>query len=210
MSIIISHSHYLHVAFVPVLVFQTFDRMIFGRLSFLEKGGTWWQYGAHKWYVMRKSLGTAALHFHHWNWKAMFAPIVRRLIWSRRFGWVTKHCSWSHVACTVINCWLTQEGCTFRNFSYWFNTFTTFRENTVGSGFMSVSSRSKVGYSRNLHAMLCFHGRTLRGFWLHVSKLWVVAELAAPKSYQRDHSSWKAPYQTSKPETTQSEDHTSR
>jgi len=37
MSIIISHSHFLHVAFVSVLVLQTFDRMIFGRLSFPEE-----------------------------------------------------------------------------------------------------------------------------------------------------------------------------
>jgi len=58
MSIIISHSHYLHVALVSFLAFQTSDRMIFGKLSFLEKGGTWWQYGAHKWYAMGKSLGT--------------------------------------------------------------------------------------------------------------------------------------------------------
>jgi len=42
MSIIISHSHFLHVAFVSVLVLQTFDRMIFGRLSFPEE----------KWYVV--------------------------------------------------------------------------------------------------------------------------------------------------------------
>ena len=29
-------------------------------LVFLEKGGTWWQYGAHKWYAMGKSFWTAA------------------------------------------------------------------------------------------------------------------------------------------------------
>jgi len=23
---------------------------------FLEQGGTWWQYGSHKWYAIRKSL----------------------------------------------------------------------------------------------------------------------------------------------------------
>jgi len=34
MSIIISHSHYLHVTFMSVLVFPIFVRMIFGRLSF--------------------------------------------------------------------------------------------------------------------------------------------------------------------------------
>ena len=28
---------------------------------FLEQGGTWWQYGSHKWYAIRKSLRTTAL-----------------------------------------------------------------------------------------------------------------------------------------------------
>jgi len=41
MVIIISHSHYLHVAFVSILVFQTFDRMIFGKLSF--PGTRWYE-----------------------------------------------------------------------------------------------------------------------------------------------------------------------
>jgi len=30
----ISHSHFLHVTVVSILVFQTFDRMTFGELSF--------------------------------------------------------------------------------------------------------------------------------------------------------------------------------
>jgi len=34
-----SHSHYLHVAFVSILVFRTFDRIIFGALTF---PGTRW------------------------------------------------------------------------------------------------------------------------------------------------------------------------
>jgi len=34
MAFIISHSHFVLVAFVSITVFQTFDRMIFGRLSF--------------------------------------------------------------------------------------------------------------------------------------------------------------------------------
>jgi len=42
MAIQISHSHFAHVAFVSILVFQTFDRMIFGTLTF---PGT-------RWYVM--------------------------------------------------------------------------------------------------------------------------------------------------------------
>jgi len=39
MAIILSHSHFLHVAFVSILVFQTFDRIIFGTLTF---SGTRW------------------------------------------------------------------------------------------------------------------------------------------------------------------------
>jgi len=34
MAIMISHSHLVHVSFVSILIFQTFDQMIFGRLSF--------------------------------------------------------------------------------------------------------------------------------------------------------------------------------
>ena len=33
MAIKISHSHFVHVGFVSILVFQTFDRMIFGTLT---------------------------------------------------------------------------------------------------------------------------------------------------------------------------------
>jgi len=39
MTIKISHSHFVHVAFVSILVFQTFDRLIFGTLTF---PGTMW------------------------------------------------------------------------------------------------------------------------------------------------------------------------
>ena len=42
MAIKSSHSHFVHVAYVSILVFQTFDRMIFGTLTF---PGT-------RWYVM--------------------------------------------------------------------------------------------------------------------------------------------------------------
>jgi len=34
MAIKISSSHFVHVAFASILVFQTFDRMIFGTLTF--------------------------------------------------------------------------------------------------------------------------------------------------------------------------------
>jgi len=33
-AIILSHSHFLHVAFVSILVVQTFDRIVFGTLTF--------------------------------------------------------------------------------------------------------------------------------------------------------------------------------
>jgi len=39
MAIRFSHSHFVHVGFVSILVFQTFDRMIFGTLTF---PGTRW------------------------------------------------------------------------------------------------------------------------------------------------------------------------
>ena len=61
MAIILSHSHFLHVAFVSIVVFQTFDRMIFGTLTF---SGTRWYVltiRTHKWYATRKSLGTTGL-----------------------------------------------------------------------------------------------------------------------------------------------------
>ena len=63
MAIIISHSHYLYVSFVSILVFKTFDEMIADRYEFSwNTGGTWWQYRTHKWYTIRKSLGTTDLY----------------------------------------------------------------------------------------------------------------------------------------------------
>ena len=41
--------------------FQTFDQTIFCTFTFLEQGGTCWHYRTHKWYVIRKSLGTTDL-----------------------------------------------------------------------------------------------------------------------------------------------------
>jgi len=34
MTAIIFHNHFVHVAFMSILVFQTFDQVVFGRLSF--------------------------------------------------------------------------------------------------------------------------------------------------------------------------------
>ena len=56
MTIIISHSHFVHVVFVSILVFQSSDRMTFGRRVFLEQGGTWWQYGADSQMVRHQKL----------------------------------------------------------------------------------------------------------------------------------------------------------
>jgi len=42
MVILISHSHFLRVAFVSILVFQTFDRIMFGTLTSPET----------RWYVL--------------------------------------------------------------------------------------------------------------------------------------------------------------
>jgi len=59
MAIIISHSHFVYVEIVSILVFQTFVRIIFGTLTF--PGTRCWQYGTHKWYAIRKRLGTTDL-----------------------------------------------------------------------------------------------------------------------------------------------------
>jgi len=58
MAIILFHHQAI---FVSILVFQTFDRIVFGRLSLPEQSGTWWQYGTHQWYTIRGSLGTTVL-----------------------------------------------------------------------------------------------------------------------------------------------------
>jgi len=42
MAIILSYSHFLHVAFVSILVFRTFDRITFVTLTFPET----------RWYVL--------------------------------------------------------------------------------------------------------------------------------------------------------------
>jgi len=54
----ISHNHFIHVAFVSILVSQTFDRAIFGTLSF--PGTRWYMVTVRdpEWYAIRKSLGT--------------------------------------------------------------------------------------------------------------------------------------------------------
>jgi len=61
MAIKISHSHFVHVAFVSILVFQTFDRMIFGTLTF--PGTRWYVMTARdiQWYATRKSLRTTGV-----------------------------------------------------------------------------------------------------------------------------------------------------
>jgi len=63
MAIIVSHRHFVHVAFVSILVFQTSDRMVFGiqYWVFVEQSDTWWQYRTHKWYAIRKRMVTTTL-----------------------------------------------------------------------------------------------------------------------------------------------------
>jgi len=50
MAIIISHRHVVHAAFTSSLVCQTFNPMMWGKLSFpgtkCFQGGTWWKYRA--------------------------------------------------------------------------------------------------------------------------------------------------------------------
>ena len=60
-AIKISHSHFFHVAFVSILVFQTFDRMIFGTLTF--PGTRWFVITVREPQMMRdqKSLRTTAV-----------------------------------------------------------------------------------------------------------------------------------------------------
>jgi len=58
MAFIIFHSHFVHAAFVSSLVYQTFDRIILGRMSFpgtrCFEGGTRWKNRTHKWCAIRK------------------------------------------------------------------------------------------------------------------------------------------------------------
>ena len=58
MTIVISHSHFVYVTFVSVLVSQTFDRKIFLRLSF--PGTRCYSAGLTNVYAIRKSLRITA------------------------------------------------------------------------------------------------------------------------------------------------------
>jgi len=66
MAFILSHSTFVHAAFVSSLVYQTFDRSILGRMRFpgtrCFQGGTRWKNRTHKRYAIRKILGSAAIH----------------------------------------------------------------------------------------------------------------------------------------------------
>jgi len=97
--------HYLHVTFEPLSSIIFMSRTIifmshlcqfwFSKLLiewylvdwvFLEQGGTWWQYGSHKWYVMRKSLGTTGLgKLAHWRtiWSIAKAHCQVSPLWVR-------------------------------------------------------------------------------------------------------------------------------
>jgi len=49
--------HFVHVETISKLLIKWY----FAHLLFLEQGGTCWHYRTHKWYVIRKSLGTTDL-----------------------------------------------------------------------------------------------------------------------------------------------------
>jgi len=57
-AVIISHSHFVHAAFLSSLFYQTFDRIILGKMSFpgtrCFQGGTRWKNRIHKWNAIRK------------------------------------------------------------------------------------------------------------------------------------------------------------
>jgi len=61
MAFTICHSHFVHVAFVPILLFQTFDRMIFSTMSF--PGTRWYMVTVRDPQMVRdqKKLGTTGL-----------------------------------------------------------------------------------------------------------------------------------------------------
>jgi len=79
-TIIISHKHYLHVRFVSITVFQTFNRIIFGRLSFP---------GA-RWYVVTVWVppgAQPALHFGDGNFHELsFGDVVLIQPWYNFFA----------------------------------------------------------------------------------------------------------------------------
>jgi len=67
MAIILSHSHFLNVAFVSIMVFQTFDRITFGTLAF--PGTSWYMLTSCYPQMVRdpKSLGTSGLQTLHFS-----------------------------------------------------------------------------------------------------------------------------------------------
>jgi len=72
MGIILSYTHFLHVAFVSILVFQTFDRIIFATLTF--RGTRWYMLTARDPQMVRdhKNFGN------HWvTWCVKLARYVK-------------------------------------------------------------------------------------------------------------------------------------
>ena len=86
MAIKISHSHFVHVGCVSILVFQTFDRMIFGTLTF---PGT-------RWYVMKvrdtQMVRDQKKFENHWpngraDTRALTSGVTRCLSQGAKLGW---------------------------------------------------------------------------------------------------------------------------
>ena len=67
MAVILSHSHFLHVAFVSIMVFQTFDRMMFGTLTF--PGSRWYVLTVRDPQMVRnqKKLGIHCFRHNKWH-----------------------------------------------------------------------------------------------------------------------------------------------
>jgi len=90
-AIKISHSHFVHVAFVSILVFQTFDRLIFGTLTF---SGT-------RWYMMTvrdtQMVRDQKKFENHWSKD-----------WTSRSPWLGSLCLPSLSSCSgcwAVACW---------------------------------------------------------------------------------------------------------
>jgi len=68
MAVIISHSHFAHVALVSILVFQTFDQMIFGSLS--SPGTRWYVVTVRKPQMVRdqKKFGNHCVYMRCTTW----------------------------------------------------------------------------------------------------------------------------------------------
>jgi len=61
MVIMLSHSLFFMLHLCQFWFSKLFIELYLADWLFVEQGGTWWQYGTHKWYAVRKSSGTTAV-----------------------------------------------------------------------------------------------------------------------------------------------------